>query len=209
MENFSWVDYAFVTIFAASALAGLVRGVIKEVMALVTWIAAVGVGTMFSSPLAAKFTHTEGVQSVVSSASSAIGANTAAPVSYMAIGGSFVVLFCGTLFVGSIISYLITRATSATGLGIANHLFGGIFGLARGFVIGVVAVFLGQMTALAGEAAWTQSQFVHTLEPYSASLANAVAPGLDLIKNKVGSAVQGATGGVTEMLNGATGGASN
>src|SRR5690349_15183716 len=97
MQNFNWVDYIFIAIFFFSMLAGFGRGFVREVVSIATLIAAFVVATMFSNPLAVAFTSSPAVQNVVTQANSAIGVNTAQPVSYLALGISFGLLFAGTV----------------------------------------------------------------------------------------------------------------
>src|ERR1041385_2992010 len=68
MSNLNWVDIVILVIFFASVLAGLIRGFVKEIISLVTWIAAFFIATMFASKLAAWFTSFPSVQSMISSA---------------------------------------------------------------------------------------------------------------------------------------------
>lgn len=190
MTDFNWVDYVIIGIFVISCLMGLMRGVIREIISLLTWIAAAVVASLFATQLAAAFTSSSKVQSAVSSASTSMGINATQQVSLLSIGISFIVLFCITLLIGSIINYFISRAVAAPGLSITNHIFGGIFGLARGFVINVVLIFLVQLTPLSQELAWTSSRLVATMQPTVIWLSNIIQPGLQSLKARMGQTLQ-------------------
>ena len=51
-----WVDYVIIAVIALSALIGLARGLIREVLSLVIWVAAAGVAWVFHRPLADQLT---------------------------------------------------------------------------------------------------------------------------------------------------------
>ncbi len=51
--DFNGIDYLVLGIFFFSVFAGFMRGLLKEVISLITWAAACIVATMFSGELAA------------------------------------------------------------------------------------------------------------------------------------------------------------
>lgn len=206
MADFNGVDYAFIGVFVGSIIAGLMRGVIKEVISVLTWAAAFIVASLFSSRLAAAFSHSDHVQSAISSANGAMGMNATQSVSYLALGGSFVLLFVGTLIIGSLLNRLISYAAEGQGISIANRLLGGIFGLGRGFLINLVVIFLVQLApAVAQQPMWTSSQLVTAYQPAVAWLSEFVQPGFESLKTKVGETIhdvgdkvtQGVSSGIT------------
>ncbi len=190
MNSLNWVDYIILGIFLASIVAGLMRGVVKEVLSLLTWLAAFVVASLFSSTLANSFTSSSSVQSAVSTASNHIGAHAATSVSMLAIGVSFAILFIGTLIVGSLINYVISRVVQGGGISIANCLLGGIFGVLRGYLINLLVVFLVQLSPLADQAAWAQSELVRSFQPAAQWLSNIVEPKLKNLKEKVGQTLE-------------------
>ena len=190
MSNFNWVDYTILAIYLISILAGLGRGFIKEVVSLITWIAAFIIATMFSNALATWFTSTESVQNAVTQASNSMGVNAAQPVSYAAIGVSFALLFLGTLIIGAIIGFFLNLAVQVGVLGLGNRLLGGVFGLLRGFIITLVLIFLVQLTPATSQSWWQQSQLVAVYQPAVVWLGNFVSPSLANLKAKFGETIQ-------------------
>lgn len=190
MSNYNWVDYIFVAIFIFSILVGLSRGFVKEIVSLITLVAAFVIATVFANSLAVAFTHAPSVQNAVDSASNAIGVNTAQPVSYIALAISFGLLFAGTIIIGAILSSILNIAFQVGILGVGNRLFGGVFGFARGFIINLVIIFLVQLTPLANEAWWQQSQLVGEFQPAVQWLASIVSPSLANLKEKFGQTLQ-------------------
>lgn len=190
MSSLNWVDNIILFVFFMSVVAGLMRGLVKEVISLLTWLAAFIVAVIFSPKLAAMFTSSPSVQSMVSGASTAVGLNTAQPVSMFAIGVSFIALFVGTLIVGSLINSLTSRAVERQGISFANRLLGSVFGLARGFIIVLVIIFLVQLSPIQQQPYWSSSQFVNAFQPAVQWFGNLVQPGFQSLKAKVDTTLQ-------------------
>lgn len=200
MDNFNVVDYVIIAIFFLSIVVGFSRGGVKEVMSVLTWLAAFLVAGMFASPVAAYFTGNPQVQSAISSASNNIGVNPSQQISWLAFGGSFIGLFILTMIVGSIISSLVSSVVSGLGIGFFNRLLGGLFGVGRGFLINLLLIFLIQLVPQAQqEPLWTQSVIVTSYQPAVQWLSELVAPGIQTIKSKVGQTLENVNSTVHEM----------
>lgn len=204
MSGMNFLDIIILLIFFFSIIAGFARGFISEMISLATWILAVIIASMFASPLAEYFTSSPSVQSTVSQASNAIGVNAAQPVSYFALGISFALLFFGTIIVGSIVSYVMNLMVQSGILGLGNRLLGAIFGLCRGFIINLVLIFLLQLTPIAAQAWWQQSQLVGQFQPAVAWLGNIVSPGIASLKDRLGGTMQDVNSSLQNMTNSVT-----
>jgi membrane protein required for colicin V production len=206
---FNSVDYFVLFIFGLSMLAGYIRGFLKEAVSLVTWIAASFVATMFASKLAPIFAGFGGqAAQSVSSFSGGSSDTINQSISVMSIGISFVVIFLSTLFVGFIVKTIVTGVAAAAGESLTNRLLGAMFGGIRGFVIVIIFMFIAELTPMAAQPKWTQSQFVQSFQPVVAILDKMVHPQLDKLRAKAESAVQGVSGsmeGLTDSLQGAGG----
>ena len=156
MASLNWVDYVIFGIFFFSILAGLSRGLVKEVISLLTLIAAFIIAIMFSNTLAMKFTSSESVQQVTNQAATTMGGDATQMASYAALGISFTVLFVGTIIVGWLFGFFVNLAFKTGVLGIGNRFFGGIFGLGRGFLINLVLIFLVQLTPFSSQPFWQE-----------------------------------------------------
>jgi membrane protein required for colicin V production len=104
-------------------LFGGLRGLVKEALSLLYWIAAVVLASMFSEAVADTMTGLIDTRSVRTIA-------------------AFVLIFVATIFAGALISNLISRATAAVGLRAVDRGLGAIFGIIRGVVIVTVIVML-------------------------------------------------------------------
>lgn len=190
MTEFNAVDYVIIGVFVISIMAGLLRGMIKEIIALATWVAAFVVSSMFSVKVATSFTNSSSVQSALTNASSGIaGVNPAEQLTVLSLGMSFIALFATTLIIGSLLGYMISRAVEGHGISLTNHLFGGVFGILRGFLIVLVVIFLFQLAPIAQEPWWAQSRFVVAFQPAVKWLENVVSPQLENLKKKMNDAV--------------------
>ena len=148
-------------------------------------VAALIVAIMFANPMATAFTSSAGVQQAVSQATSTLNVNTAQPVSYLAIGISFAVLFAGTMLLGALIGFFLNLAFSTGMLGVGNRLLGAVFGFGRGFIFVMVIIFVVQLTPMITSVWWQHSQMVVAFQPAVGWLANIVSPNLANIKSRL------------------------
>lgn len=121
----NWLDIVLVLILAASVVTSFRKGLSREVIGLVAVVAAIVLGIWFYGTAGALF------EPHMSSR----------PAAHLA---GFLVVFCGVLLAGALVSTLVGRFLKITGLSIFDHLLGAGFGLARGALI-AVAVIMGLM----------------------------------------------------------------
>jgi membrane protein required for colicin V production len=204
------VDYFVLFIFGLSILVGYMRGFLREVISLITWVAATAIATLFADKLAAAFSgpSASATQSIVGS--DIAGANVTHALSMLSVGVSFTVLFMGTMLVGYLIGTIVTGLASGTVMSLSNRFLGGIFGAARAFIIVILFMLVAELTPMGSQPAWGQSQFVKSFQPVVAWIEKLVHPELEKIKQQTESAVQAATQqiqGATQGVSGAVGGA--
>ncbi|MGB5734427.1 MAG: CvpA family protein, partial [Thiohalocapsa sp.] len=111
-----WVDYVIIGIIALSAIIGLARGLIREVIALAVWIVAAVAAWMFYVPLAEQ-----------------LAPWIATPSVRMAV--AVLMLVIGVLIIGAIVAYLLSVLVEKTGLTGTDRLLGMVFGAGRGAVL--------------------------------------------------------------------------
>ncbi len=136
-----WVDYVIIGIIALSALIGLARGLVREVISLVVWIAALAAAWLFYEPLAVELTPWISTPSI-------------------RIGVAVLMLVFGVLIAGAILGYLLTTLVDKTGLSGTDRLLGVVFGAARGAVLVALVVFLASLTPITQDPWWDQSQLL-------------------------------------------------
>ena len=145
------IDAIILIVLGFSLLHGLIRGLIRTLLFLVTLVTAVAVLWLYSSALA---TWME--------------AFVPAEIAYAI---SFFVLFFGVMIMGNwAVAKVLTGMVSLAGLTIFDRILGGLFGLAWGAML--VCVVVVPLNAFFGETeAWTQSALVqlalHLIQTYS------------------------------------------
>lgn len=117
------LDAAILLIVSLSAAAGLMRGLIREVFSLASWIAALLAGWFFSARVAEFFA----------------GAVENAQVRYVV---AFGLLAIAVAAAGSLLARMLVEVARKTGLRPADRLAGGAFGAARGAVVVLIMVFV-------------------------------------------------------------------
>ena len=143
---FNQVDIVILIITVLSSAFGLWRGLIKEVLSLLTWIAALLVSRVYSEPLAGLMTgmiENDGIRYV----------------------SAFAILFFIVMMFGTFLNSLLSKLLSVTGLKLADRILGAGFGVARGVIIVLVIMFIASMFVSETEL-WQQSQLV----PYGMDL---------------------------------------
>jgi membrane protein required for colicin V production len=116
-------DIIILAVIGLSLLFGGFRGLVKEALALGFWIAAAVLASVFNVRAAGLF---------------------AGLISNPAVQriAAFIVIFVVTVFTGGLISNLISRLTTAAGLGGVDRGLGALFGIVRGVVIVTLVVML-------------------------------------------------------------------
>jgi membrane protein required for colicin V production len=159
----TWFDIAVFAVLGVSVLLGVMRGLVKELMALGSWLLAFVLARQFG-PSVALF-----LPSSLNPAE-------------LRIAAGFVIVLFGALLVFWVATFLMTELIKATGLGGTNHFLGAAFGLVRGLVIVVIAVMVGGLTSLPKEPGWRNAW----LSPPFEALALAVRPWMpDVLRGNV------------------------
>src|SRR6056297_3543459 len=111
-----WIDFLIIGIIAISAGISIVRGFMKEVLSLISWILAFWVALMFHSNLStllADYVSTPSIRLFL----------------------AFFILFAITLILGALVNHLICQVVEKTGLTGTDRSLGVVFGLLRGVAI--------------------------------------------------------------------------
>ena len=136
--TFTWIDWLIAGIVIISALISLKRGFFKEILSLLTWLAAIFVAWFFGGALSERFTdyiETPSVRLLVACA----------------------LLFIATLMVGALINRMIAELVQITGLSGTDRILGVVFGGLRGCLLVTILVGLLTMVPLKQDQAWKQS----------------------------------------------------
>ncbi len=135
MMGLATLDIVIFVVVLLSAFIGLVRGLVKEVLSIVAWIAALVVAVFFSSDVGGLLPETWGSDALRQSL-------------------GFILLFVGSLIMASVIKWLISKLVESTGLSGTDRFLGFLFGSARGLL--VTLVLLIGLEQLASDTSWWQ-----------------------------------------------------
>ncbi len=145
----NWTDYALIALLAVSCIVGLVRGLLREVISLVSWLAAVWLAWTFGSTLEP---HLGG----------ALQDAAVRPWAARAI------IFVAVLLVGAGVGTIVTHFVRLSIFSSLDRLLGLVFGLLRGAVVlGVLAI--GCHALRLHEEPWYRDS---TLTPYAEQAGN-------------------------------------
>ena len=148
-------DYVVITILVASVVISVLRGLVKEILSLLAWLAAFIVANRFGADMATLLPD-------------------AVPVGTMRLVIGFAILFIGTILLGALVNLAIAHIIKALGLQIVDRGLGGAFGLARGVLIVMTLVILAGLTDLPHQPVWREA----ALSPVAESAVRSVKPWL-------------------------------
>lgn len=137
----TWADIVLLAILGISALIGIWRGLVAEVMSLLVWVAAFWLAFAFGPDVAQMFEpHVD------------------APTARWFLG--YATVFVLALVVGGLLNWLLGRLVKGTGLSGTDRLLGLCFGLLRGAAVACALVLVAGFTPMPQEQVWQQSQLV-------------------------------------------------
>lgn len=153
----SWIDIAIIAVIVLSALVGVARGLIRELLSLAAWVAALALGWLY---------HKQIAELLVAQ----ISEPSIRPIV------AFVGIVLGVLILGAILGALLTAIIDRIGLTWIDRALGLFFGAARGVVVVALAVFLAGLTPLTDETWWKESQAVAELQQVADWMLSLVPP---------------------------------
>jgi membrane protein required for colicin V production len=138
-------DYVLLAILLASIVISLLRGLVKEVLSLVAWLAAFVVASRYGADMAGWLP-------------------AAVPDGTVRLVAGFLILFVGTLLLCALVNRAIAHIIDASGLKVVDRGLGGLFGLARGLLIVLTLVILAGLTDLPRQPVWRDAVLVGVTE---------------------------------------------
>ncbi|MCB5187230.1 CvpA family protein [Methylobacillus caricis] len=138
-------DYAVLGIIGFSVLLSVMRGFVREVLALVSWVVAFIVARFYTVEFSAFLPES-------------------IPSEELRFLAAFLILFLSSLLVCSLLAIAISHIFKKIGLSWLDRSLGVIFGLARGIMIVGILVLLAGLTALPQDQRWRNAMFSAPLE---------------------------------------------
>ena len=145
MSGFDWV---IVAIFVLSILIGIFRGFIREALSLASWILAFWLALTFCVP-----------------AGDYIGQFISIPAEAFRVSVGFAAVFIVTLFVFSIISFLINKLIANKAIKGADRFLGLIFGAIRAVAVVVIIIIFFRGLGLDNNNWWKNSNLISHFVP--------------------------------------------
>jgi membrane protein required for colicin V production len=142
------IDIIVLAIVGVSVAYGVWRGLVREVLALVAWVGAFLLANLLAPDAARLLPQgmaTEEIRLLV----------------------SFVVVFIVALVGLSVLAMLASKVVKIVGLGPADRVVGGFFGLARGIFVVIILVLLAGLTTLPRQATWREAALRGPLEAFA------------------------------------------
>lgn len=134
----TWLDLAVAAVLLLSMAWGIWRGLVHEVISLAAWVIAFLVANMFAAPLA-----------------QLLPSSTPRPDWHVLV--AFVAIFLVMLTITTLIGVTLSRLTRKAGLGGLDRSLGGLFGIARGWLIALAFALLAGLTELPTHPVWKDS----------------------------------------------------
>ena len=144
-------DYLVLVIIALSIILSVMRGLLREVLAILGWVAAFYVAKTYTNQVLPMMPVN-------------------IPTEPLRILAAFLVLFLATLLVASLLAIALSAIFKKIGLGWLNRLLGAAFGIVRGLLVVCVLVFLAGFTSAPKDARWRNAMFSAPLEALVTSL---------------------------------------
>jgi len=148
-----YFDMIVLAVIALSTLFAYIRGVVRELFAIASWIVGLVAALYYSDPAAALFSGFD-----------------ISPVARHVI--AFVLILLVVLIVGGIIAQLLKSVVHRIGLGFVDRFLGAVFGVLRGALLVVIFALIAGLTGLPRHDWWQNS----TVGPVLAESALALRP---------------------------------
>jgi membrane protein required for colicin V production len=138
-------DYAVLAIIGFSVLLGVLRGFVREVIALASWVVAFVVASYYGGAVAPLLARQ-------------------IPDENWRVLAAVVAVFFVVLVAMNILAMLASKLIKSAGLGLEDRFFGSLFGLLRGVMV-VLALVLGAgLTVLPRQPVWKDAMLAAPLE---------------------------------------------
>lgn len=137
----NYIDLIIIAIIGFSIIVSLLRGFVREVLSLASWVVAFLVASQFYPYLANFLTQ---IQSL-----------------YVRNGIAIASLFVATLIVGAIVNYTISQLVDKTGLSGTDRVLGACFGFLRGvLIVAALLFFVDTFTSFNQAEIWKESKLI-------------------------------------------------
>jgi len=141
-------DLAVIAIIGLSVLLSVIRGLVREVLALAAWVVAFFAANVLAGTIAPWMPE-------------------ALPTEEIRLLAGFLCVFLSVLIAMSVLAILASKLVKSAGLGLEDRLLGVAFGLARGLLVVMILVLLAGLTSLPRQAVWRNAVLSSPLEAFA------------------------------------------
>ena len=141
-------DFAVIAIIGLSVLLSVIRGLVREVLALAAWIVAFLAANLLAGTVAPWMPE-------------------ALPTEELRLLAGFLCVFVGVLIAMSVLAILVSKLVKSAGLGLEDRLLGAAFGLARGLLVVMILVLLAGLTSLPRQPVWRNAVLSDPAEAFA------------------------------------------
>lgn len=138
-------DYTVLVIIGVSIVVSMMRGAVREMLAIAGWITAIYVAKTYATQLIPLLPPD-------------------IPTEALKVLAAYIIVFFAVLLVASLLIIALSSLIKKIGLNWFNRGVGAVFGFARGLLIVCVLVFLAGLTSLPKDTRWTNAMFSSPLE---------------------------------------------
>ncbi|MEM8845438.1 MAG: CvpA family protein [Pseudomonadota bacterium] len=157
MADITWIDIIIIAIFLLSTVIAFLRGFVREIISLATWIAAIVLALTQADQVALMLP-----ESMDSGSFPFRGKDYGSDVR---VGVAFILIFVAVLILGGIINFLFGQIMKAQNLKKMDRFLGTLFGLVRASVIIVIMIMMAvAFTTLQESYAWQNSYLISPFE---------------------------------------------
>lgn len=153
------LDYVVLAIVGFSVLLSIIRGLVREVVALAAWAVAFVVAYTFGGQLAALMP-------------------AEIPGEELRWMAGFATLFFLVLLTMSLIAIALSQMVKSAGLSVEDRVLGAVFGLARGVTVVVILALVAGATSLPSQPVWREAVLRPLLERVAVSIRDWLPPGI-------------------------------
>ncbi|SFI10924.1 membrane protein required for colicin V production [Collimonas sp. OK307] len=146
-------DYLVLFVLICSVVISTLRGLVKEILSLASWVVALVVANAYGENLAKLLPEV-------------------IPGNVTRLIVAFLALFIGVRLLMMLLSMALEAVIKASGLGLVDHGLGVLFGVARGLVIVLAVVLVCGATAIPQQPLWRDA----LLSPMAETAARTVIP---------------------------------
>lgn len=139
------LDWVIVAVLAVSVLLGILRGFVREALAVAGWVVGIVLALRYSVELGTRLPFD-------------------VPVPALRTGIGALAIIVASVFVGALAGWIVRRLLEAAKLSAADRALGALFGVTRAVLIVLAVVFFVSGTSAVRQPLWRESALLPPIE---------------------------------------------